>query len=77
MTKGEQIGKLRRMIEANDQIVCLLGVGMGIECGLKNRWCNEETYRVEAEYGYSPEEIYSAIFYGTKTEEFFKYYKKE
>lgn len=77
MTKERQIEKLRRMIEANNQIVCLLGVGMGMECGLKNRWCNEEAYRVEQEYGYSPEEIYSAVFYSTKKEEFFKYYKKE
>lgn len=77
MTKERQIDKLRRMIEANDHIVCLLGVGMGMECGLKNRWCNEEAYRVEEEYGYSPEEIYSAGFYSTKTEEFFKYYKRE
>ncbi len=77
MTKEEQIGRLRRIIETNDHIVCLLGVGMGMECGLKNRWCNEEAYRVEEEYGYSPEEIYSAAFYSTKTEEFFKYYKQE
>ncbi len=78
MTKEEeQINRLRRMIEATDHIVCLLGVGMGIECGLKNRWCNEEAYRVEEEYGYSPEEIYSATFYSTKTELFYRYYKKE
>lgn len=77
MAKEEQINRLRRMIAATDHIVCLLGVGMGIECGLKNRWCNEEAYRVEEEYGYSPEEIYSASFYSTKTEQFYNYYKKE
>lgn len=37
----------------------------------------EISYKVEREYGYSPEEIFSSVFYTNRTETFFRYYKKE
>ena len=77
MDNADKIAKLKSMIEKTDNIVCMLGVGMGMECGLPNRWSNEEAYRVEREYKYSPEEIYSAVFFNTRTELFYEYYKKE
>lgn len=77
MDNSEKIEKLKSMIQETDNIVCMLGVGMGMECGLPNRWSNEEAYRVEREYKYSPEEIYSAVFFSTRTELFYDYYKKE
>lgn len=77
MDNSEKIEKLKKMIARTDNIVCMLGVGMGMECGLPNRWSNEEAYRVEKEYKCSPEEIYSAVFLSTRTELFYEYYKKE
>ncbi len=77
MDNSEKIEKLKQIIERTDNIVCMIGVGMGMECGLPNRWSNEEAYRIEKEYRYSPEEIYSAVFYHTRPELFYDYYKKE
>ncbi|HKM21705.1 MAG TPA: Sir2 family NAD-dependent protein deacetylase [Lachnospiraceae bacterium] len=77
MDNAEKIDKLTKMISNSNNIVCMLGIGMGMECGLPNRWSNEEAYRVEREYKYSPEEIYSAVFFNTRTELFYEYYKKE
>ncbi|NLG04813.1 MAG: hypothetical protein GX567_13435 [Clostridia bacterium] len=73
----EKLEKLKKMIRDSNSIVCMLGIGMGMECGLANRWSNEEAYRVEKEYKYSPEEIYSTVFYNTRPELFFKYYRNE
>ena len=67
MDNAEKIDKLTKMISNSNNIVCMLGIGMGMECGLPNRWSNEEAYRVEREYKYSPEEIYSAVFFNTRT----------
>ncbi len=77
MDNSERVEKLKKMIKDTNNIVCMLGVGMGMECGLPNRWSNEEAYRVEKEYKYSPEEIYSAVFLSTRAELFYEYYKKE
>jgi len=77
MDNNEKLDKLRKMIQSSNNIVCMLGVGMSMECGLPNRWSNEEAYRVEREYKFSPEEIYSAVFYNTRPVLFYEYYKKE
>ncbi|MCR4741194.1 MAG: NAD-dependent deacetylase [Lachnospiraceae bacterium] len=73
----EKINHLRSMIRDNGQILCLCGVGMEIECGGKNLWSNDEAYRIEEEYGLSPEEIYSGSFYATKKQKFYQFYRKE
>ncbi|MCR5735999.1 MAG: NAD-dependent deacetylase [Lachnospiraceae bacterium] len=73
----EKISHLRNLIRDNGQIVCFCGVGMEIECGGKNLWSNDESYRIEEEYGMSPEEIYSGSFYATKKQKFYEFYRKE
>ena len=75
--ESDKIESLRALIKDNDNIVAMLGVGMEIECGLKNLFSSEECYRIEEEYGLSPEELFSAAFYTTKKQKFYNFYKKE
>ncbi len=75
--RDDKLNGLRTVIKDSDRIVCMLGVGMEIECGLKNIWSSEECYRIEDEYGLSPEELYSAAFYTTKKQKFYEFYRNE
>lgn len=36
----------------------------------------EIAYQVEKEFGYSPEEIFSSVFYANRPDTFFKYYRE-
>lgn len=62
--------------EANN-VVAFLGIEMVLEGGGYSLLDNDETYRVEDEYGYSPEEMLTGAFYSAKREKFFQFYKKE
>lgn len=73
----EHIEQLKNEIAQASNIVCLAGIGLCIESGYPNRFSNDEAYRVEEIYGYSPEEIYSVTFYNTKNKLFFDYYRNE
>ncbi len=74
-TLEEQLDTARCMIKDHDRIVCLMGVGMGIEAGLPNLWGNDIAYMVEEKYGYSPEEMFTATFYNTRPAQFYNFYK--
>lgn len=67
---------VRNVINNSNNIVCLCGLGVYKENGYKNYRDDDEVYEIEAKYGYSPEEIFCATFYNTRTELFFKYYKE-
>ncbi|MCR5107225.1 MAG: NAD-dependent deacetylase [Lachnospiraceae bacterium] len=75
--KEDKIRYLRDLIRDSNHIVCLMGVGMEIECGGRNLWSSDEAYRIEDEYGLSPEEILSGAFYSTKKQKFYEFYNKE
>lgn len=68
---------IRKQIKAARNIVAILGIEMLVEGGGYDLDTNEETYRVEEEYGYSPEDILSTSFFNAKVEKFFQFYKKE
>lgn len=76
-TDDSRLKALQTLIRESDRIVCLMGVGMEIECGLKNLWSSEECYRIEDEYGLAPEELFSAEFYTTKKQKFYEFYRRE
>ena len=46
------------------------------ESGMPSLRAPEIAYQVEKEYGYSPEEIFSSVFYTNRTETLFNYYRK-
>ena len=73
----DRLLSLKKLIHESNRIVCVLGTGMEIECGLKNLWSSEECYRIEDEYGLAPEELFSAAFYTTKKQKFYEFYRRE
>lgn len=76
MTNAD-IGTLREMIQESKYLVAISGSGMQRECGHLSLRDQERAYDIEAEYGYSPEEMFTSAFYNTRMEPFYKFYKKE
>ena len=68
---------IENAIRESRHIVCLLGRNTAADCGCFNYQDSISAYAVETNYGYSPEEIFSASFYNTRPKLFFDYYHKE
>lgn len=73
----KKIEYVKRTIAQSDNIVCLSGVGVVMECGALNFNRDDEAYRIEEEYERCPEEIMSSVFYNVRMKQFFDFYKKE
>ncbi len=71
------IRNLERAIRESSHIVCLLGISVSADCGCFNYRNLDNAYSVESKYGYSPEEIFSANFFGTRTKAFYDFYRNE
>lgn len=70
------IEKVREIIHSNNRIVFLSGIGLSNDSGIPDFRSAEKSYDAEGEFGYSPEDLYSSVFYNTRPDLFFKYYKK-
>lgn len=70
------IDNARELIHSSNHIVVFSGVGLTIESNIPNFSSPQECYIVEDKFGYSPEDIYSSVFYNTRPDEFFQYYKE-
>lgn len=76
-TTQDKIEQIQKIIGESKNIVCLTGIGAAIECGAVNFLHEDQAYRIEEKYHYSPEEIFSTGFYSAKKEKFFEFYKEE
>lgn len=76
-TDEKVINYIRRKIRASRNVVAILGVEMLVEGGGCDLDSNDENYRVEEEYGFSPEDMLSSSFFNAKVEKFYRFYKKE
>lgn len=74
MDKYEMI---RDILEKSSYTVAMCGTDMMKESGMPSLRAPEKAFKVEKEYGYSPEEIFTSVFYVNRTETFFKYYREE
>ncbi|MDO4344212.1 MAG: Sir2 family NAD-dependent protein deacetylase [Eubacteriales bacterium] len=72
-----RISTVKEIVEKSKYLVAISGSGMQRGCGHMSLRDQERAYDIEAEYGYSPEEMFSSAFYNTRTEPFYKFYKKE
>jgi NAD-dependent deacetylase len=68
---------IRKKIRDSKKIVAFIGIEMLVESGGYNLDSNEEHYRVEEEYGFSPEDMLTNSFFNSKPDKFYKFYKKE
>ena len=57
--------------------VCISGREMIVEDGIDSMRNLETAYEIETKYGYSPEEVFSARFFNTRTEQFYEFYREE
>lgn len=62
-------------IQQARHVVCLVGNALQEECGVPRLRESSSAYAVEEKYGYSPEEILSSVFFVTRPEKFYEYYK--
>lgn len=76
-TDEKVINYIRKRIAVAGKIVAVLGIEMLVEGGGYDLDSNEETYRVEELYGYTPEDMLSTSFFNAKGERFFRFYKNE
>ncbi len=76
-TDEKVINYIRKRVAAARNIVAVLGIEMLVEGGGYDLDSNEETYRAEELYGYTPEDMLSTSFYNAKVERFYRFYKNE
>ena len=76
-TEESVLNYIKKRIRSAENIVAILGIEMLVEGGGYDLDSNDETYRVESDYGFSPEEMLSASFFNSKAEKFYRFYKKE
>lgn len=70
-------GNILQLLEESKYTVAMSGVEMLLENGFPRMRDGDESYDIEQKYGYSVEEILSSIFYATRKELFFDFYKRE
>lgn len=72
-----KIGVLKRILDESRYTVALCGSGILLESGRNALKAPEKAYDIEQEYGVSPEEIFSSVYYNNRTAKFFDFYRKE
>ncbi|MFA9463241.1 MAG: NAD-dependent deacetylase [Velocimicrobium sp.] len=70
------IDYITKLINANNHIAVFSGIGLSSESQIPYFLSEEESYKTESEFGYSPEDLYSSVFFNTRPDLFFQYYKK-
>ena len=76
-TTKSKIERVKKMLYESCHVVCFMGIGTAMECGAVNLINQDEAYRIEEKYHYSPEEIYSTGFYSARTDFFYQFYNDE
>lgn len=69
------IEKIREIIKNGENIVVMSGLEVTRETGLNGVRAEHIAYDIEAEYGFSTDEIASTSFFSRRVDAFFKYYK--
>lgn len=76
MVRGT-IDILKRVLDESQYTVALLGSQMKEEAGFLGLKSAEKTYDIEKRYKMSPDYIFSSVYYNTRTDQFFEFYKNE
>ncbi len=74
---SDKITQLRQMLDESKYTVALCGSGMLEEGGLEGLKKQDRAYSIEEKYGWGVEEMYTSVFYNTRPERFFDFYKNE
>lgn len=76
-TDEKVVNYIKRKVSEAGSIVAILGIEMLTEGGGYDLDSNEQTYRAEELYGYTPEDMLSTSFFNAKIERFYRFYKNE
>ena len=68
---------LQRMLDESTYTVALCGSGVVKECGQRTLKAPQMAYEVEEQYGVSPEEMFTTVYYHNRTAQFFEFYREE
>ena len=68
---------LAEILHNSNYLVCLTGREMIVEDGIDSMRDMKTAYEIELKYGYSPEEVFSAQFFSTRSEQFYEFYREE
>ncbi|MBR4580301.1 MAG: NAD-dependent deacetylase [Lachnospiraceae bacterium] len=71
------VQEVKKLVKKAKHIVCIMGQESMTECGGPNLWSPDNFYRIEKEYGKSPEEMLSAGELTARKVYFYNFYKKE
>ena len=72
-----KIDMLKRILDESKYTVALCGSGIMEEAGFVGLKNQNRAYEIEKKYNDSPEEIFTSVYYTTRPEKFFEFYKKE
>ncbi|MCI7812741.1 MAG: Sir2 family NAD-dependent protein deacetylase [Lachnospiraceae bacterium] len=73
----KKVAMLKRILEESKYTVALWGSGMLEEAGRRSIKHQERAYEIEKKYHDSPEDLFSSVYYSTRPEKFFEFYKNE
>ena len=68
---------LEKIVRQSRYMVAVCSSGLAEESGIIGMRAPSRAYDIEKKYGYSPEEIFSEVFFNTRPELFFKFYRDE
>ena len=71
------IQKVKKLVDKAGRIVCITCQEAMVECGGVNLWSSDNFYRIEKQYGKSPEEMLSAGELTARKVYFYDFYKNE
>ncbi|MDO4337514.1 MAG: Sir2 family NAD-dependent protein deacetylase [Eubacteriales bacterium] len=73
----DKINRLKEMIGQSRYLVCLMGVRVSSQCGCTNYRDEEDSYDIEAKYGYSPDELFNTTFFSVRPGQFYEFYRND
>ncbi len=68
---------IKKLIYESKHLVVLEGNGLTQENNYPSFLDDDWSYRIEEDYGYSPEELLSSTYFSTRKDRFFKFYQEE
>lgn len=76
MIKGN-VDLLKEILDKSQYTVAICGSGMLAEMGFITVKTPERAYEIEKKYGVSPEYLFTSVYYNTRSDKFFEFYKNE
>ena len=75
--KEKVTDRVKKLVNESEHIVCIMGQEAMVECGGVDLWDSDNLYRIEKQYGKSPEEMLSAGELTARKVYFYDFYKHE